>query len=200
MPVGFGDDLTTRIKAIIAKTFPAIIGLTPGQYSNPTLTVGADGRVTRIAAGSGGGGGTLGGAKAHHNSNQSIANLTQTTLAWNTEDDDTDGYHDNTTNNTRLTIPASGLYLFGAEIKWAVNATGYRQIVIRATSGMSSTDVARENRMANTTAFQDTTHEIIGRVNLAAGDYIEALVTQSSGGSLNVTGTTSSFFWIERLR
>lgn len=46
------------------------------------------------------------GCRATGSTNQTISNTTQTTLNWNTETFDTDGFHSTSSNTSRMTIPS----------------------------------------------------------------------------------------------
>ena len=56
------------------------------------------------------GGSTFSGARAYHNTTQSVG-ASITPLNLNNEDFDTDTYHDNSSSNTRMTAPITGYYL-----------------------------------------------------------------------------------------
>ena len=84
-------------------------------------------RITR--ANGGAALGTPPGARAVTNAVASIAHNTWTSIAYaGTDRFDTDAYHDNSTNNTRMTIPAGlgGRYLIGGTVGIAQDATGQR--------------------------------------------------------------------------
>ena len=103
--------------------------------SNISLTEGSDGgdETLTIAATAGSGGIGDHGARVYHNANQNIAHNTLTALALNSERWDTDAYHDVTTNNSRLTVPAgqAGKYIIVGHVRFDNNSSGARQIVIR---------------------------------------------------------------------
>jgi hypothetical protein len=50
------------------------------------------------------------GCRLKQTANQTISNNTNTAIQWNSEDYDTDAFHDNSTNNTRITIPSGKLF------------------------------------------------------------------------------------------
>jgi hypothetical protein len=126
------------------------------------------------------------GVAVYHDANQSIANATLVTLAFNQERWDTHGHHDNTTNNSRLTAQRTGWYYVWVVIGWAANATGYRYgYIIRS----ATTYVIQGGQMAVSTAGTATTHSFGRAVYLAANDYVQVQVAQNSGAALNVYTT-----------
>lgn len=112
---------------------------------------------------------------------QSIANNTEVVLTWDSEVFDTDAYHSNVTNNSRLTVPVgkAGKYQINAQISFDVNGTGRRAISFRknGTTIKYSPDV-----VANASIYVGNDLTIIA--DLAEGDYIELVVYQNSGGNL----------------
>lgn len=61
---------------------------------------------------------TFSGARAYHSTTQSVGNSV-TPLNMDSEDFDTDTYHDNSTSNSRLTVPATGYYWASAHAQYA---------------------------------------------------------------------------------
>lgn len=123
------------------------------------------------------------GASAYLSANQSTANGTYVALAFGSENFDTDGFHDNSTNNTRMTIPAgkAGKYLITALVSWASNSTADRRVgIYKNGSGIAYT--AR----FNPSSTDDTAISSSYVTALSVGDYIEIFAFQSSGGALNV--------------
>jgi hypothetical protein len=109
---------------------------------------------------------------------QSVATATWTALTWNSERFDTDGFHDNSTNNTRLTIPAgkAGKYQVSGIVAMDNNTTGARYLLIRKNNvdfaAVLFTPTASEPSMVISTIL-----------DLAVSDYIELFVYQNSGGN-----------------
>jgi hypothetical protein len=122
-------------------------------------------------------------ARVTHNANQSIANSTPTVLAFNTERYDTVPLHDTSTNNERLTCKTAGKYQITASIEWSPNATGGRQIYIRLNGTTQITPTHQVTATAAGTMGQTATT----LYDLAVNDYVDVVVTQNSGGALNVT-------------
>jgi hypothetical protein len=129
------------------------------------------------------------------NTAQSITTSTVTVVGWNTEGSDDDAMHDNVTNNSRLTIPAScgGWWIWAVCIPWAANATGAREVGLRVNGG-SGIAIDRNSPGAAVGHYNQGIG--IFPTALNAGDYVEAQVWQSSGGSLNIDNTAFQGAWM----
>lgn len=124
---------------------------------------------------------------------QSIANNTVTEITWDTEDADFGGIH---SGSNATVSPSAGLWLMIADVSFAPNGTGSRQIKI--TEG-ASTDIAfMENSGQGSAVSQRMALPILWVVPDAGATYkVRAL--QTSGGSLNVLGVRSSYFMVAQL-
>jgi hypothetical protein len=132
---------------------------------------------------------TFVGAFVTKSASQSIANATGTIITFNTESYDTNGFHDNVTNNSRFTIPTgyAGKYLVTGILVWAANSSGQRVNYILKNGSLLHLTSAQP-----LSASGATTAAIVSQVvNLAVGDYVELQCFQDSGGALNMTGTNS---------
>ena len=116
---------------------------------------------------------------------QTIGNSSTTTLTFNTEDYDTDAFHSTSSNTGRITIPTGkgGKYFVTTTVNYAGNATGFRQIRILKNG---STNVAAAIETPGANADMSLTCSIM--LTLVAGDYLEVVTFQNSGGNLNVYG------------
>ena len=129
-------------------------------------------------------------------SGQSISNATATAVTFNSEVFDTDGFHDNSTNNSRITIPSgkAGKYLLTAQVSFAANATGARIIKIYKNGSLLMLgNVLSAAPSTDFTVINNTT-----LVDAAVGDYFEVFAEQSSGGNLNLnysSGNGVGCFW-----
>ena len=125
------------------------------------------------------------------NASQSIATNTGTDLTFNSENFDTDGFHDTSTNTARITIPTGkgGKYAINAHVEWATNAVGTRNIYIYKNNTSS---LASQFQSAQAS---DMGMEVNTIASLAAGDYITLQVYQTSGGSLNVNKTDNAGYF-----
>lgn len=126
-------------------------------------------------------------ARAYHNAAQSISSGVSTALAFNSERYDTDTIHDTSTNNSRLTCKTAGVYQITGHVEWAANATGYRNAVIRIGG---STEIANQLVPAMTGGIV-TGQTVTATYTLAVNDYVELVVSQNSGSSINVQSSAN---------
>lgn len=116
---------------------------------------------------------------------QSINTATATTLSFEEEIYDTSGFHNNSTNNSRITIPAGlgGNYLFNCQLAFATAGAGQRVgYLVKNNSGFEVLNVAPGNA-----SFLSNTNFSFS-LPLNAGDYVELQAYQDSGSSLQVLG------------
>ena len=133
------------------------------------------------------------GASAYRNASQTISNATETALTFNSENYDTDAFHDNSTNNTRMTVPAgkAGKYLINANTTFTNNSTGQRIVYVYVGATLVHTSGPAIGGSASIDLGISTSYV----ANLAVADYVELKAYQNSGGSLAIYGNTdrSSF-------
>jgi hypothetical protein len=140
------------------------------------------------------------GVRCHNSASISCANGL-TTLTFDTNDYDTDGYHSTTINPSRITIPAgqAGYYSIGGMLNFVGSASGtYRKILIQANG--SANKYMAVNTMPNGTNMQDISCSAI--VKFAAGDYIEFIAGQDTGSALNAQAAYFGYvpsFWAMRI-
>ena len=114
------------------------------------------------------------GAIAYHNTTQgSLAAATDNALSLNSEDRDSDGFHDNVTNNSRMTIPAGmgGWYLLSGQT-YLSGIGGSDVSIIFLKNGTKVRSCPDSNN-----AVASGSHVIY----LAAGDYVEMGERHDSG-------------------
>ena len=123
---------------------------------------------------------------------QSISNATTTVVNFDAEDFDTDGFHSNVTNNSRITIPAgkTGYYQINYLARFASNSTGYRAIYPYKNGAVFSPSIQSVVQTSSTSSHSNGFSAI---VYLVATDYIEMAVEQNSGGSLNLLVDNTRF-------
>ncbi len=132
------------------------------------------------------------GCRVSHDANQSISDNSLTALSFNTEQYDTNAFHDTATNNSRLTVPTGlgGRYLIVGTVEWAANADAnerFAGIRLNASSFLTSS-----SQPAINSASVTTKQVVVAIYELAAGDYVELIVRQQSGGALNALANATA--------
>lgn len=112
---------------------------------------------------------------------QTFAGETATVITWNTEVFDTDNYHSNVTNNSRLTVPRTGYYSLKSVLSFGVDTSGARVLFYRVNGGTALA-------LSTTTGVSSRDTRLSGTIDLflTSGDYVEILGLHASGGSLGV--------------
>lgn len=126
----------------------------------------------------------------------SVANNSTAALLWDAEDLDTHGWHNNSSNTSRITPTKAGWIRITATVTFSGNTTGRRGIVIRfngSSTWWGTTFIATSS--ANVTVTVTVSVPANG-----SGDYFEVGAFQDSGGALNTADTTSTRFEAEWLR
>jgi len=126
---------------------------------------------------------TFVGCSIYNTSTFSIANNTDTTLTFNSEFFDTNGFHSTSTNTDRITIPTgyAGKYLITVINRWIANATGERNMYIKKNNSTVIEAGSLFGSSANTTMLSRT---VI--IDLAVGDYLTFTAQQTSGSTLSM--------------
>lgn len=147
---------------------------------------------------------TLSGCWAYASAGTTVVDSTNTVIAFAAEIYDTDGYHDNVTNNSRITIPTGlgGKFLVTAQICWPGNTTGGRTLAINK-NGSTANDF---NIQIPTSSVSNNLSMLYTNViSLAAGDYITLTGYQNSGATLSTrsgdptAGNPSTWLSVNRL-
>lgn len=123
------------------------------------------------------------GARVYRTTDQTLTTGVAAAIAFTIERYDTDALHDNSTNNTRLTVPITGKYLVVGHARFATNGTGVRELrIIR--NGTTASPIAYTNMNPPSAS---TANLMIATIwNMAAADYVELYAFQNSGGDLAV--------------
>ena len=132
-------------------------------------------------------GATFVGAQVYNSTTQSIANITYTTLTFDSETYDTDGFHSTSSNTSRLTIPAGKGGKYQITTSMALGSTGtylYGSLLRKNGADLQYIDW----RNATTSGNYDAWSFI---VELAAADYLEWQVYQASGAAVNAKGNST---------
>jgi hypothetical protein len=125
---------------------------------------------------------TFSGAFVTSNATQTLTTAaTYTALSFQAETYDTNGYHDNSTNNSRLTVPSAGYYRFQFATL-ATNAQFYRHGFFKNGSQINTGYGVNGDQGTSGSASID--------LLLAANDYVEIMV-YIAGASTGFYGTNS---------
>lgn len=127
--------------------------------------------------------------RVYNSANLSIATATQTVLTFNSERYDVGGCHSTSSNTSRLTVPsgAGGVYAIGGVASFAANATGIRNVSIL----LNGATVIDGHDATSVSASGPHTISVSTQYKLAAGDYVELRVYQTSGGLLDVSAASN---------
>jgi hypothetical protein len=141
---------------------------------------------------------TFVGASVSFAADKTIANTTTTILTFDTELLDSNAFHDNSTNTSRLTIPAgyAGKYLISCQLFPIENSSGRREIRFlkngSASYGWNMNAFGTMERI-----------DFYAFVSASVADYFEVSFRQNTGGNLDVYGSTTTgnpgFFNIQYL-
>jgi len=112
---------------------------------------------------------------------------TPTALAWDAEISDPAGMHDNSTNPSRVTAPQAGLYRVEAQL-YNNNTSGAGTVLGRLNG---TTDVPGSAMRRTAGSAEGTPLLTVFPVAMAAGDYLEIMVSHSTATGQIAGGTTS---------
>jgi hypothetical protein len=191
-----GSSIDTTTKALNPETTLGDIAYRSATANVKTrLALGSAGQVLRVNSGATApewaapaGGSTFAGCSLTKSGTQSIANATSVAVTFDVEEFDTDSFHSNATNTSRITIPSGkdGKYLFTVAGNFDANATGQRLFILYK-NGAAHKYLERAGASASF-VYQATSAVIAEAV---ATDYFEFYVFQNSTASLNLNGGTT---------
>jgi hypothetical protein len=121
---------------------------------------------------------------------QSLTSGADTAITFDTEDVDYDNGHSTTTNTSRYTAGTAGWYAAYGIVAFAANATGDRVVQLRING--TTLVPGRAHTLTNTVASAVYANSASWLVFLNAGDYVELIGTQISGGALNTSVASSA--------
>ena len=132
--------------------------------------------------------------KVTKSATQSIPDNTDTTLTWNQEEYDTDGMHDNVTDNSEIVINTAGKYEAKMQSEWASDNNGERVLSIN----LNGQPVAR-----NRSVVDSRSHGVVSWMGeLAVDDVLTVAVFQNRGNSLDFTEgivIENTYFAVQKL-
>jgi hypothetical protein len=133
-------------------------------------------------------------ARLHLAADWSLGDNAWTGVPWDTADLNLEGMWLVVTPG-RITCQVDGLYLVILNVKFNTNSTGSRQVGVR----MNGSTYLVSTKVFNPSATNTTPVAALVLISLTAGDYLEGMVYQNSGGGLNVVGSVETNIGIVRL-
>lgn len=118
--------------------------------------------------------------------------ISSTILSFQVENFDTDAFHDNSTNPSRITIPTgkAGKYHFGASVD--INSNTECRVKLK----LNGTTFLAKNTGGNSANHFGSSVSTI--YDLAVGDYIEVEASSSSGAATS-SGDAQTNFWAYKI-
>ena len=188
-----GSSVDTTTKNLNPQTTTGAIAYRSATANvNTALPIGTAGQVLTVNSGATApewatpsAGASFVGVALVKTSTQSTSNGTETAITFSSETYDTNAFHDNSTNTSRITIPAGkgGKYLFTGCYSFAQNGTGVRYLNLKKNN---NTDLYLDFTNSNSTGF-DQFNAFSFILELVATDFVEMFALQNSTGSLNLT-------------
>ena len=134
--------------------------------------------------------------KVYRSTNGTLTTATLTTVNFDAEAYDPNGWHSTTSNTDRITPTLSGLYLVTAGASFGASATGWREMILWR-NGTSGQAFATVGRGVACTGTNSTNWVISGTISCnGSTDYISLSVEQNSGGNLTLAGSTEFVTWM----
>lgn len=137
--------------------------------------------------------------RAKASSTQSIADSTMVAINLGAEDYDPNGWHHNTTNNSRIKPTVAGTYRISGLVEFDRNATGIRAVAIYLNGVSLGTRIAQTTVPAVDATYTQPLHISTEYAVNGSTDYFEICAFQSSGGALNAVtaiGSHLTVSWI----
>lgn len=157
------------------------------QKENPRLYEAFLAIDALLGAAAGGGAGQSNYARVFSGAGLTIVTATPTILAFNSTVAQSGAMHDDTAQNSRIKILVSGFYNIFGHIEWPSNGVGIRELEVL----LSGTTVIAKSKISAPVAGQAENQNIATAYYLAAGDYLELRVNQTSGGNLIIPSTNN---------
>lgn len=128
---------------------------------------------------------------------QSVANNSVTTaLTWNTEVEDTHGWHSTSSNTSRITPNVAGWVELRSIIHFAGNVNGRRAAVAKLNGGTANYgEIKAATSASGVSTIIVAEYEVNGST-----DYLEVFGFQDSGGAINTADIVNTYFSVTWLR
>jgi len=129
------------------------------------------------------------GTRVFRTTDLSLADSADVAIPFDSETYDDSNWHSTSVNTSRVTVDRYGKYtICGSATFSNSSATGVRSLFIR----INGTIIIAASKLAGATAFSPGVN-VAGTYKLSAGDYIELVAAQTSGGALDIISGTGFF-------
>jgi hypothetical protein len=136
--------------------------------------------------------------KVYASASQALPQAVSTPLNFNLEEWDTDNFHDNAVNNSRLTVPLGGKYLVQGFVTLQADAMDFLDLTVRK-NGVTVLHTRTER--PDQAVTDPISAQIHAPIELSAGDYVELLVSHSNLVAANTQiGEVGTWFALTRLQ
>jgi hypothetical protein len=144
--------------------------------------------------------GAYSGAMVKKSADETTANYSAGAMVpWTAEIHDVGGYHDNATNNSRLTVPEDGKYIVGFTISVSLAAVGeYVRAFVAFNGSLSYDGIAGTLLETTNAAVNPSLCAVTGPIDCTAGQYFESWLDTEADTSISVLAASSNF-WIRRV-
>ena len=124
---------------------------------------------------------------ATRSTDQTLTNATDTAIVFDGSNGDGFSVWAASPNADRLTVPITGRYIAVGNVSFATNATGLRSVWVEKNG---STTIGRTNQLSVGGGSPTIISLTATAASLTKADYLRLMVSQNSGGNLNVSGGT----------
>jgi hypothetical protein len=184
--------VTNSMATEITAAGDIIVGTGSGTFDN--LPIGTTGQILtadttvspyKVKWATAASGSTFVGASVSNAASQTIANTTETTMTFDTEQFDTDGIHSTSSNTGRMTIPSGkgGKYLLLGMFSPATNGVNW-EFYVYVNGSYYITGFPQTGGVGNARGTTQCILHVI--LNLNAADYVEVKAWQNSGGNSDI--------------
>lgn len=139
------------------------------------------------------------GARVKRATNFSVPSATNTAIQFDAENYDTDSYHDNVTNPSRLTVPSNGFYSIMGGFATETIAVSHAFQFWIAVNGEAFPGRALTGYVTNSSQSGGKGQIICTTLQLTAADYVELWLNQASGAARNLAAGEATFCSITKV-
>lgn len=118
---------------------------------------------------------------------------TAAAIAWDAEEEDTDAFHDNVTNNSRLTVPSGVTRVRVGVYVQTANTTANNTLSLRIRKNGSTSFMGGGGANAESSFTSDRVQAFTWPIAVTAGDYFEAFLQSESDTAIDIVAAESWF-------